>query len=102
MFEPALEHELRLARTDSGHIDLSPKIFERRILEIAEELRTAAGRKQEVCLLVDSSLRRPVRRLLMRGRPDLAVIAFSEVPIDTLVEPAATLKLGNGSVAIAE
>lgn len=102
VFEAALEHELRQARNDDDHIDLPPEVRERLMLEIAEELRAAFARKLEVCLLVDSSLRRPVRRMLFRGLPDLAVIAFSEVPIDSQVEPVATLKRGNGSVATTE
>ena len=58
----------------------------------ATELRSASERKQEVALLVDSSLRRAIRAMLQRGLPDLAVIAYSEVPIDTLLEPAVIVR----------
>jgi flagellar biosynthesis protein FlhA len=42
--------------------------------------------------LTDASLRRPVRHALMRSMPDLAIIAFQEVPGDLVLEPVAMLK----------
>ncbi len=86
VFEPRLELELRRA-LQNGRIILPPEAFEGLILKLATELRDASARKQEVALLVDSSLRRPIRVMLQRGLPDLAVISYSEVPIDTLLEP---------------
>lgn len=91
VFEPRLELELRRAMQDD-RIVLPPESLETLILKLATELREASGRKQEVALLVDSSLRRAVRLMLQRGLPDLAVIAYSEVPIDTLLEPAVIVK----------
>ena len=44
-------------------------------------------------LLCDATLRRPIRQTLSRSLPDLAVIAYQEVPADVLLEPAALLKL---------
>jgi flagellar biosynthesis component FlhA len=46
----------------------------------------------EVALLVDSQLRRPVRQLLQRGLSDLAVIAFTEVPNELMLEAEAIIK----------
>ena len=86
VFEPRLELELRRA-LQNGRIILQPEALESLILKLATELREASNRKIEVALLVDSSLRRPIRVMLQRGLPDLAVISYSEVPIDTLLEP---------------
>ncbi len=70
---------------------------------LLNEWRKASARGQEVALLTDGSLRRPLRHALMRGLPDLAVIAYQEVPGDLLLEPVAMLKpedLGPGSAAV--
>ena len=91
VFEPRVELELRRA-TQDNRIVLPPEVLESVILKLATELRAASERKQEVALLVDSSLRRAIRAMLQRGLPDLAVIAYSEVPIDTLLEPAVIVR----------
>ena len=47
-----------------------------------------------LALLVDQKLRRPLRRLLAQSCPDLAVIAYQEVPHDMLIDSVGTICAG--------
>jgi len=91
LFEPALEMEFRRVLQDK-RLAVSPDALEALIVRLAAVLRDAGQKGQEVALLVDSSLRRPIRQLLQRGLADLAVIAFTEVPNELLLEAVAILK----------
>ncbi|MBW3543835.1 MAG: flagellar biosynthesis protein FlhA, partial [Planctomycetes bacterium] len=92
VFDPLLELELRKSLHD-GKIALGPEQLEKLIVKIAVECREASQRRQEVALLVDTLLRRPVRNLLSRALPDLSIIAFSEVPNDLILEPEVVIKV---------
>ncbi len=91
VLDPRLELELRRAVHDKNLV-LDPARLERLIVRLANEWRKATARGQEVALLVDASLRRPLRGALARSLPDLAVVAYQEVPGDLLLEPAALVK----------
>lgn len=91
LFEPGLELEFRRALQDR-RLAISPEALEALIVRLAAVLRDAGQKGQEVALLVDSQLRRPIRQLLQRGLADLAVIAFTEVPSDVLLEVAGILR----------
>ncbi len=84
VLDPRLEVELRRAMQDKTLV-LDPTRMERFILRLAEEWRKATARNQEVALLTDASLRRPLRHVLGRSLPDLAVIAYQEIPADLLM-----------------
>ena len=60
--------------------------------DLPAEWRKATAKGQEVALLADASLRRPLRQAVARSLPDLAVVAYQEVPGDLLLEPAALIK----------
>ena len=91
VFDPMLELELRRLLHD-GKIALGPEQLEKLIVKLAIECREASNRKQEVALLVDTTLRAPVRQMLSRALQDLTIIAFSEVPNDLLLEPEVVVK----------
>lgn len=91
LFEPALEMEFRRIQQDKK-LPISPDALEALIVRIANILRDAGQKGIEVALLVDSTLRRPIRQLLQRGLPDLTVIAFTEVPNELLLESEAIIK----------
>ncbi len=91
LFEPSLELELRRVLQDKK-LAISPDALEALIVRLANVLRDAGQKGVEVALLVDSTLRRPVRQLLQRGLSDLAVIAFTEVPHELLLEAEAIIK----------
>jgi flagellar biosynthesis protein FlhA len=92
VLDPRVEMELRRSLNDKI-LSLDPMRLEKMILFLLNEWRKATARGQEVALLTDASLRRPLRHSLLRGLPDLAVIAYAEVPSDLLLEPAAMLRL---------
>jgi flagellar biosynthesis protein FlhA len=91
VFDPRLEVELRRGLHDKQLV-LDPARLEKLIVRLATEWRRVSARGQDVALLTDISLRRAVRYALTRTLPDLAVIAYQEVPGDLLLEAAAMLK----------
>ncbi|MBA4065299.1 MAG: flagellar biosynthesis protein FlhA [Isosphaera sp.] len=91
VLDPRLEVELR--RAAQGHqLLIDPGRLEQLTLRLAAEVRRANARGQEVALLCDASLRRALRHSLARALHDLAVIAYQEIPTDTLMEPVAVIR----------
>jgi flagellar biosynthesis protein FlhA len=93
VFEPRLETELRRCLSDNKVLTLDGGRLERLVLRLLNEWRKASARNQDVALLTDTSLRRPLRHALARSLPDLTVIAYPEVPADLLLEPEVLLRL---------
>jgi flagellar biosynthesis protein FlhA len=91
ILDPRLELELRRSPQDKT-LAIDPGRLEKMMVLLLNEWRKATARGQDIALLTDASLRRPLRHALMRGMPDLAVIAFQEVPGDLLLEPVAMLR----------
>lgn len=91
LFDQALEMELRRVQQDKK-LAISPDALEALIVRLANVLRDAGQKGVEVALLVDSTLRRPVRQLLQRGLSDLTIIAFTEVPNELMLEAAAVIR----------
>jgi flagellar biosynthesis protein FlhA len=91
IFDPRLELELRRTLQDKT-LAIEPGRLEKMIVFLLNEWRKATARGQDIALLTDASLRRPLRHALLRSLPDLAIIAFQEVPSDLLLEPVAMLK----------
>ncbi len=92
VFDPMLELQLRRSLHDKN-IVLEPVPLEKLIVKLATLCREASNKRREVCLLVDTMLRRPVRHMLSRALSDLSIIAFSEVPQDVLLEAEAIVGL---------
>ena len=91
VFEPRLEMDLRRSLSDKVLV-LDGGRLEKLVLRLLEEWRKASARNQDVALLTDAMLRRPLRHALARSLPDLVVIAYPEVPADLLLEAAAMLR----------
>ncbi|MBI3408760.1 MAG: flagellar biosynthesis protein FlhA [Planctomycetes bacterium] len=91
VLDPRVELELRKSLHEKNLV-LEPAKLERLILSLANEWRKAAAAGKEIALLSDYVLRRPLRQALVRSLPDLAVVAYQEVPADFLLEPAALIK----------
>ena len=91
IFEPQLEMEFRRSLQDKK-LAIQPDAFEALILRLATAMRDAGQKGVEVTLLVDSQMRRQLKNLLLRGLPDLTVIAFTEVPNDILLEAEAIVR----------
>ncbi len=73
-------------------LTLPPTQLERMIVKLSEHWRKANAASQEVALLCDSSLRRPLRRTIERSLSDLPVVAYTEIPADMLINAVAMLR----------
>ncbi len=91
VFDPRLEVELRRSLQDRSLV-MDPARLEAMILRLADEWRKASAKNQDVALLTDGSLRRAVRQVLARSLPELAVIAYQEIPADLLMEAVFMLR----------
>jgi flagellar biosynthesis protein FlhA len=63
----------------------------RLIESISKAWKDAERRQQPLAILVDQSLRRPMKKLLARTAPELGVIAYQEVPNDVVIDSVAML-----------
>ena len=86
-----LEQRLRDSTKDRKVV-LPPKALEQFIRKTQQTLRTAALKHQPVSLVVDQSLRRPLRKLLLREVPDIAVLGYQEVPQEQRVETISVIR----------
>ena len=91
LLEPALEQRLRDSTKDRKVV-LPPKALEQFIRKTQQTLKTAALKHQPVSLVVDHSLRRPLRKLLLREIPDVAVLGYQEVPQEQRVETVSVIR----------
>jgi flagellar biosynthesis protein FlhA len=91
VFDPRLELELRRGMLDKNGV-LDPARIEKIMVRLANEWRKAVVKGQEVALLTDVAIRRPVRQTLARALGDLAVVAYQEVPGGVLLDPVAMIK----------
>ena len=92
MLDPRVELELRRSLQDKNLV-LDPTRLEKVIGRLSTEWQKASARGQEVALLTDASLRRPLRQALVRALPDLSIIAYQEIPTDLQLHTEALVKL---------
>ncbi|HZU35172.1 MAG TPA: flagellar biosynthesis protein FlhA, partial [Gemmataceae bacterium] len=91
VLDPRVELEFRRAMQDKNLV-LDPARLEKLITRLSAEWQKANTRGQEVALLTDGGLRRPLRQALVRALPDLAVVAYQEIPADLTLSPAAIVR----------
>ena len=91
LLDPALEQRLRDSTKDRKVV-LPPKALEQLIRKTQQTLRTAALKHQPVSLVVDQTLRRPLRKLLLREIPDVTVLGYQEVPQEQRVETVSVIR----------
>jgi flagellar biosynthesis protein FlhA len=101
VLEPRLEMALRESGRD-GNLALQPKELENLIGVLSREWQKAGVQNQPAALLTDGPLRRMTRRAIERALPDLAVVAYTEIPGDLLIEPVSMLRLEEVFEACAE
>lgn len=89
--EPNLEHRLREEMSD-GVLVLDPATLDRLTSRLHELRQKLLAEDQELVLLVESSLRRPVRNAIERTLPEVVVIGYGEVPRDIQIEFKSILK----------
>jgi flagellar biosynthesis protein FlhA len=103
VLDPRLEVELRRA-VQGTQLTIDPGRLEQLTRKLAAELRSANARGHDVVLLCDSSLRRAIHHVLARALPDLAIMAYVEIPTDLLMEPVAVIRpedLAGGTSTVA-
>ena len=91
VIEPRLEVDLQNELRD-GELQLRPGQLENLIARCSEPWRQAQQEGQEIALLTNAILRRPLRNTLWRAIPDLAVIAYPEVPRDVRIDPRGMIR----------
>ncbi|MCA8998155.1 MAG: FHIPEP family type III secretion protein, partial [Planctomycetaceae bacterium] len=85
-FEPRLEARFRELVRD-GQLALAPRTLEKLLSVLRDAWQRSHRQNLPLALLVEKSLRRPVRKLLKRAVPPLPVIAYQEVPSDMELDP---------------
>jgi flagellar biosynthesis protein FlhA len=98
VLDPRLEMELRRSIAEKTLV-LDTARLEKLVMRLAEDWRKATTKGQDVAVLVDGSLRRPLRQALSRSLADLAVIAYQEVPGDLLLSAQSMIKSEDIAVA---
>ena len=86
---PRLEQTLAqsLTQTDAGvALVVSPDLMQRLMNRVASQMELAAASGTQPVLLTSTRIRRPLRRLLERSLPTLAVMSFAEVAREVEVE----------------
>jgi flagellar biosynthesis protein FlhA len=91
VLDPRLELDLRRLIQDRT-LALDPGRLEKLIVRLANEHRKARMNNQEIALLTDGSMRRPLWHAIVRALPDLSVVAYQEVPNNLLLEPVAIIR----------
>ncbi|HUS39666.1 MAG TPA: flagellar biosynthesis protein FlhA, partial [Pirellulales bacterium] len=98
VMDPRLEMMLRDALHENV-LSLPPAALERLIGLLSDEWQKSSLEGPPAALLTDGSLRRPTRHAIARALPDLAVIAYNEIPVDMMIEPVAILSADSISKA---
>ncbi len=89
--DPQLEAKFRESLHE-GKLALMPDPMERLIGEINTNWQQANNAGKDVVVLTDGPLRRPLRQCLSRALPELAVVAYHEVPNDSKINLSYVIK----------
>ncbi len=83
--EAGLEYALSQIVTD-GVIPLKQKQLETLIDKLRSEWEMSVAKDQPAALIVDSGMRRAIRRTIFRSLPHLAVVSYSELPTNMQIK----------------
>ena len=89
--EPRMDSRMRQA-LHQGQLALGAVPLTRLIEAVGKAWKDSERRQQPLALLVDQTLRRPLKRLLARSTPDLGVIAYQEIPNDVVIDSVVMLQ----------
>ncbi|MFN5321870.1 MAG: flagellar biosynthesis protein FlhA [Planctomycetota bacterium] len=92
--EPKLEHQLRQMLFE-GNLSLSPRQLQRMVERLRKDWEMASLKNQPIALIVDSTVRRPLRRAVYRSLPDLSIVAYSEIPTTTLINATSMVRFAD-------
>ncbi|MEO1984342.1 MAG: FHIPEP family type III secretion protein, partial [Fuerstiella sp.] len=88
--KPQLDSQLRQS-IHEGTLAIGPGVLSRFIDHVKAAFVDAERLHQPLAILVDQKLRRPLKKLLSRPTPDLAIVAYQELPGDMNVETVVVL-----------
>lgn len=89
------DHQLQNTFTKlhrDGKIVLDQPQLESLSDKLKQEIEKSSVEKKQVALMVNKKIRRAVKETLARSVPNLAVIAFQEIPTDMVIETAGSLR----------
>ena len=89
--EPRLDSRMRQS-LHQDQLALGAVPLTRLIETVGKAWKDSERRQQPLALLVDQTLRRPLKRLLARSTPDLGVIAYQEIPNDVVIDSTVMLQ----------
>ena len=91
VLDPKLESQLR-EYFHEGKLALPPKPLENLIEQIRLHWEKHAMADEDLAVLSDQLLRRPLKGAIERACSDVAVISYTEVPSELMIEPAALIR----------
>ena len=91
VLEPKLEHRFRQQATAES-IAIRPEELERLIQLLQSKWEASRLKNEPAAVLVDSSIRYALHRTVFRSLPELAIIAYSEIPSDLLIEAVGSIR----------
>jgi len=92
VLEPQLDLHLRSLIVD-GKLQIPQKPLENLVQKLQTEWERYALKEQNVAVLADFALRRPLRQAIQRSLPDVAVVGYTEVPVDLGISPVCFVKI---------
>ena len=91
LMEPKLEHQLRQA-SNGEMIAMQPEQLANLVDKFKSAWELASMQNGTTAILVDSSLRLPLRQTVHRSLPQVSIISYSEIPHDLLIEPVTVIR----------
>lgn len=89
--EPRLDSKMRQS-LHNDQLAMGAMPLTRLIEAVGTAWKDSERRQQPLAILVDQTLRRPMRKLLARSAADLGVIAYQEVPNDVIIDSVVMLQ----------
>jgi flagellar biosynthesis protein FlhA len=93
ILHPLTEQRLQQGLSPQGGLSVAPAEAGRLMDRLGAAVRAALGSGREPVLLTTAPLRRPLRQVVMRFHPELAVLSYAELPGDAQVEVSDTLSM---------
>lgn len=91
LMDPRLEHRLRNDSTGDT-IAMSPDPLSKLVEKLKTAWELASMKNEPAAVLVDSTLRRPLRQTVHRSLPQLSIIAYSEIPGELQIDPVSIIQ----------
>ncbi|MFK7738232.1 MAG: flagellar biosynthesis protein FlhA [Pirellulaceae bacterium] len=91
IMEPKLEHHFR-QNVNVDSIVLRPDELERLVQLMQAKWETSRLKDAPAAVLVDSSIRYALHKTISRSLPELAIIAYSEIPPDLLIDSTGIIR----------